>query len=234
MGFFLHLLSLLPALFELCLEHLQFRSRLISLRVYLAFLVHVSEMTSFLLDKTSQLEHKLETVLDDTLLLLALQLEQTCTHWVKLSSLVYFVTPFYFLLNPFNLRAQVAKLLLDVKFLDVELELHGSLRLLEHIYRLELLGEHLLSVFDLVLVSDLSRNRPHHRVLALVELAQLVGLQLLLGDLQLGLQVLLEQLRERLDEDELVLPYLDEALKHINDVKIVHLRAVNKQKSAER
>ena len=67
-----------------------------------------------------------------------------------------------------------------------------------------------------------------HHWMRLVKLSQLIWLQLLPGDLQLGLEVLLEQLRESAHENEFIFPQLHKALQHIDDVVVVNLRAKSK------
>lgn len=48
-------------------------------------------------------------------------------------------------------------------------------------------------------------------------------LQLLLGNVELGLQILFQKVSEGTDEYELVFPQLDQAPEHVNEVVIVHL-----------
>lgn len=57
----------------------------------------------------------------------------------------------------------------------------------------------------------------------LVKLSKLMWLQLLLGDLKHRLDVLLKNVSEGAHKDELVLPELDQAPQHVEDVEVLHL-----------
>ena len=74
-------------------------------------------MSSFLLYQVSELEHKFEAFLDDTILLFFFEFKERSFDWIKLSCLVHltiFITLFDLLLYGFDLGVQVSEALLNI------------------------------------------------------------------------------------------------------------------------
>ena len=111
-------------------------------------------MSSFFLHKSSQLEHKLESLLHHTILLLSLQLKQTGSYRIKLFRLVECLALLDSFLDNLDFAVQLLKSFLHIQLLKCYFKLYSRLCFVKHIYGFELFSQHFLGLFSLVLVSD--------------------------------------------------------------------------------